>query len=306
MLSAFIVSHCLHCLLRQANMSPGCSGTCSPRSVSQRQLQDDLLQGQAPSAEAFPNSRAETEEVLLVLKRIDRTIAPYFHAFPPYSGQWEQRQSSDPQTGEGLVESPRDVTAYTSWVLEGASSFICDFDHDIREMANLIAQMRVGSIDPAVPNIPVPLFSQPSRTGNLGTTLAEWITTKYSEQGETVSSSLESYHFLEECIQGCQIRREALWMGLFELFPDVTSAATSERHSTPQALQGLPLRGTPSLGGIPIHLHSEAAMHRTDSLGISEHDPPEDNEPQILLYHGISDQRDVPMRLSRDTLPYRL
>ena len=196
-------------------MGPSCFGTYTPRSVSQPQLQEDSLHrhiDRYPTAQAFPKRRAEVEEELLALKRIDLTIAPYFHRFPPYSGQWEQRRFSNPHPTENLFEPPQDVTAYTSWVLEGAMSFICDFDHDLKQMADLIADIRVGIINPAVPNIPMPLFSKPSRTMNSGTNFAEWITRKYTGQAETVPSGLKSYHFLEERIRDCQIRRDALWM----------------------------------------------------------------------------------------------
>lgn len=58
-----------------------------------------------------------------------------------------------------------------------------------------------------------------------------------------MSSRLKFYQFLEDCIQYCHIRRDALWMELFELFPDTTLADAGDRHSKLQALQGLPIRG---------------------------------------------------------------
>lgn len=254
-------------LLPQAIMSPSCFGTYSPGSASQPQVQYSTLHPKALSAQSFPVSQAEAEDELLVLTRVDLTIAPYFHAFPPYPGQWEQRQCSNPHPTEAMVGLPRDVTAYTSWVLEGASSFIEDFDHDITQMANLIAHIRAGSINPAVPNMPVPLFSQPSRTGDFGASFVDLITRRYSGRAETISSRLEFYQFLEECIQDCQIRRDALWMELFELFHDTTLAGASHKQPTLQALQGPPIRGAQSIQGIPVRLHKEAISHAPDPLG---------------------------------------
>lgn len=199
----------------------------SPMSAPQPQMQYNTLNPNAFSAQAFPGSQAENEDELFVLKRVDLTIASYFHAFPPCPGLWERRQRSNPHHTEAMVELPWDATAYTSWVLEGASSFIQDFDHDIVQMANVIADIRTGFIGPAVPNIRVPLFSRPSRTGDFGgfsASFVDLITTGYNGPAETIKSRLEFYQFLEDRIQDCHIRWDALWMELFEVFPNTTLA----------------------------------------------------------------------------------
>lgn len=161
--SAFIMSY-YSC--QPSDRCPSCFGTHSPRSALQPQLQGNSLHQQAPSAQMLLKLRAKAEDELRVLKRIDLVIAPYFHRFAPYSGQWERRPSSNPNCRGTYVEFPQGPTAYTSWVLEGAMSFLCDFDHDVKQMAGLVADIRPGTTNPAVPNIPVPLFSQPSRTTN--------------------------------------------------------------------------------------------------------------------------------------------
>ncbi|KAI4124818.1 MAG: hypothetical protein LQ347_005579 [Umbilicaria vellea] len=281
-------------------MSPSCFGTYSPGFTSRPQVQYSTLHPKALSAQSCPVSQAETEDELLVLKRVDLTIAPYFHAFPPYPGQWDQRQCSKPSLTEAMASLPLDVTAYTTWVIEGFSSFIQDFEHDTTEMANLIAEIRAGPIDPAVPNIPVPMFSQPSRTGDIGASFAGLVTKRHSGQAQAINSRLQFNKFLEACIQVYQIHREALWLELFGLFPDTISV-----DPTPQALQGPPIRGTQSIRGIRVRLHKKGLSHAPDPLSVIRHDLPEAGVVYRLPFRNERYQPDVAIHWSSDTLPHR-
>ena len=90
-----------------------------------------------------------------------------------------------------------------------------------------------------------------------------------------------------ESIHDCQVRSDAQWMALFELFSNATSDSASECHLTPQAMQGPPNRGIHHSIGIPIRLHSETMLLTTDPLSVTKDDPPFDSTSRRLPDRGI-------------------